>query len=514
APVWRREHTPPRTTTPAPATVLVLADPGPLADAFRERLEAAGHRALLVHPAATHRAPTPGTAGTADPADPAQLAALLEGLDAETGPLPVVHALTATGPDQARTATETALDRGFHSLLWLARAAAKALPRRPLRLLIGAVGVADVLGGEEIRPTAATATGAARSLLSEYPTARAHITDLDAESAPGDGAAHLLHDLHGLLTEPAEKTAPDPASAAADPALVGAWRRGRPWSRSLEPVALPEVDDAAAWRAGGVYAITGGTGELGLALAARLAPLGVRLALIGRTPLPPEDSWDTHLASAPDGDRTARVIRELRRLRTLGAEVITLTADITDPADTGRALSAVRERLGALHGVVHAAGVAGNGLVQTKTREQASAVLAPKVAGTLALAQALRAEPVELLVLYSSVAGAIGGLGESDYAAANAFLDAFAAAEDGRGRVAQRVVSVAWGPWRRDRWQTAAFADNPELLALMLRSRQTHGIGDDTGTAALARAIVAGPSHLYVLGRPLAELAAETAGPA
>ncbi|WP_146057436.1 SDR family NAD(P)-dependent oxidoreductase, partial [Streptomyces sp. SM12] len=301
--------------------------------------------------------------------------------------------------------------------------------------------------------------------------------------------------------------------AAADPALVGAWRRGRPWSRSLEPVALPEVDDAAAWRAGGVYAITGGTGELGLALAARLAPLGVRLALIGRTPLPPEDSWDTHLASAPDGDRTARVIRELRRLRTLGAEVITLTADITDPADTGRALSAVRERLGALHGVVHAAGVAGNGLVQTKTREQASAVLAPKVAGTLALAQALRAEPVELLVLYSSVAGAIGGLGESDYAAANAFLDAFAAAEDGRGRVAQRVVSVAWGPWRRDRWQTAAFADNPELLALMLRSRQTHGIGDDTGTAALARAIVAGPSHLYVLGRPLADLAAETAGP-
>uniref|UniRef100_UPI0030C78095 SDR family NAD(P)-dependent oxidoreductase n=1 Tax=Streptomyces bohaiensis TaxID=1431344 RepID=UPI0030C78095 len=521
APVWRREHTPPRTADPAPTTVLVLADPGELADALREQLEAAGHRALLVHPAAAHRAPAPGAAGTVDPADPAQVAALLAGLDTDTGPLAVLHALIATDPGQARTAdpeqartgAEKALDRGFHSLLWLARAAATTLPRRPLRLLIATVGAADVLGGEEIRPSAATATGATRSLLSEYPTTRARVTDLDAEAAAGDGAAHLLHDLHGLLADPAADTPPGSVPAAADPALLGAWRRGRPWTRSLDPVTLPEVDDAAAWRAGGTYAITGGTGELGLALAARLAPLGVRLALIGRTPLPPEDDWDTRLASAPEDDRTARVIREIRRLRALGAEVVTLTADITDPGDTVRVLGAVRERLGGLHGVVHAAGVAGNGLVQTKTREQASAVLAPKVAGTLALAAALRAEPVELLVLYSSVAGAIGGLGEADYAAANAFLDAFAAAEDGRGRVAQRVVSVAWGPWQRDRWQTAAFADNPHLLAHLLHSRRTHGLGDDAGTAALARAIVAGPSHLYVLGRPLAELAVESAGP-
>ncbi|MET8978879.1 SDR family NAD(P)-dependent oxidoreductase [Streptomyces sp. NPDC004539] len=486
APNWRRELSAP-VTPPAPAgTVLVLADPGPLADAVREAVEAGGHRAVLAHPGEVYRAPEGGVPGTVDVGESGQFARLLgdAGLDG-SGPVPVVHALASEGTE------------GFFTLLALAQAAAKAFPGRPLRLLVAVRATVDVLGGEEIDPYAAMPAGASRALLSEYPTARVRIADLDERA----GAAELARELAELLTA---RGAADPA----DPGLVTAWRRGHRWLRTLEPVTLPDVDDTAAWKPGGVYAITGGTGELGLALAARLATLGTRLALIGRAPLPPETEWDT----VTEG-RAAHVVTEIRRLRALGADVLTLTADVTDATAIAAALTAVRRRFGALDGVVHAAGVPGNGLVQSKTRERAGKVLAPKVGGTLALAEALRAEPVDLLVLYSSVSSAIGGLGESDYAAANAFLDAFAAAEDGRGRVARRVVSVGWGPWRRDRWQTAVFADQPELLAHMLGRREAHGIPDDLGTGALARLITAGPAQVYALGRPLADLAAETSAP-
>ncbi|HEY8981707.1 MAG TPA: SDR family NAD(P)-dependent oxidoreductase, partial [Streptomyces sp.] len=487
APNWRRDLSAPATAPAPAATVLVLATPGPLADAARAAVEAGGHRAVLAHPGQTYRAPEDGAPGTVDAGEAEHIARLLAdaGLD-DSGPVPIVHALGAEGTD------------GFFSLLALAQATAKVFPGRPLRLLLVTRGTVDVLGAEEIDPHAALPVGASRALLSEYPTARIRVADLDDNA----GAPELAREIGELLTV---RGAADPA----DPGLVTAWRRGHRWLRTLEPVTLPDVDDTAAWKPGGVYAITGGTGELGLALAARLASLGTRLALVGRVPLPPEQEWDT----VTEG-RAARVVTEIRRLRALGAEVLPLTADVTDAAAIGAALTAVRERFGALDGVVHAAGAPGNGLVQSKTREQAEAVLAPKVAGTLALAQALRGEPVDLLVLYSSVASAIGGLGESDYAAANAFLDAFAAAEDGRGRVARRVVSVGWGPWRRDRWQTAVFADQPELLAHMLAQREAHGIPDDLGTGALARMIVAGPAQVYALGRPLADLAAETSAPA
>ncbi|WP_405773935.1 SDR family NAD(P)-dependent oxidoreductase [Streptomyces sp. NBC_01538] len=482
APNWRRELSLPA-AVPAPAgSVLVLADPGPLADAVREALEATGQRAVVAHRGLDYQVPEADLPGVVDVTDAGQLARLLADAELDgSGPVAVVHALDSEDTE------------GFFGLLALAQATAKVFAGRPLRLLIAARGTVDVLGGEELNPFAATLTGASRALLSEYPTARVRVTDLDERS----GVTELAREIGELLTGhgPADPT---------DPGLVTAWRRGHRWLRTLEPVTLPDVDDTAAWKPGGVYAITGGTGELGLALASRLASLGTRLALIGRTELP---------AEATEG-RDSRVLAEIQRLRALGAEVMTLTADVTDADAVRAALTAVRGRFGSLDGVVHAAGAPGNGLVQTKTREQAGAVLAPKVAGTLALAEALRSEPVDLLVLYSSVASAIGGLGESDYAAANAFLDAFAAAEDGRGRIAQRVISVGWGPWRRDRWQTAVFAGNPELLEHMLAQREAYGISDDLGTQALARMIVAGPAHLYALGRPLAQLAAETAAPA
>jgi NAD(P)-dependent dehydrogenase (short-subunit alcohol dehydrogenase family)/acyl carrier protein len=188
--------------------------------------------------------------------------------------------------------------------------------------------------------------------------------------------------------------------------------------------------------------------------------------------------------------------------------VLPFAADVSDPDQVKRVLHAVREEFGTIHGVVHAAGVPGAGLLAAKAKEDAAAVLAPKVAGTLAIAEALKDDPPELLALYSSSAASIGGFGESDYCAANAFLDAFAASAT--GRVAQRVVSAGWGAWQFDAWQSVTLAGNP-ALEMVRQYRDEFGITDAEGPDTLTRIAAAGAPQVLVLTKPLADVVADLA---
>jgi NAD(P)-dependent dehydrogenase (short-subunit alcohol dehydrogenase family) len=101
---------------------------------------------------------------------------------------------------------------------------------------------------------------------------------------------------------------------------------------------------------------------------------------------------------------------------------------------------------GPIHGLIHAAGVAGGGILQLKERDAAARVMAPKVEGTLVLESVLRDEPLDFVLLCSSVASLVGGFGQVDYCAANAFLDAYALrAASSKGLL---TLSVNWDAWR------------------------------------------------------------------
>ncbi|MEV6164504.1 SDR family NAD(P)-dependent oxidoreductase, partial [Streptomyces sp. NPDC052052] len=495
---WRRHDPRPAAVPAEPGTVLVLAERSGLGGPLAERAEAAGHTVVLAEPGETYLSRK--GAVTLDPTRPEHYERLLTELSTVSGPLWVVHAYDH---DHARAVgrgrnPRTALDNGFYSILWLAQAVGRVMPGRDVEVVVGLAGAFDVLGGEEVDPLSAPAVGLTRSLVVEYPRMHCRCVDLDPAERPETAAGHLLREFE-----------PWTSAGDSDDAVLSAWRRGRRWLPDLEPVRLPEVSDSQVWRPGGVYAITGGTGGLGLALARRLAPMGARLALIGRTELPEPEMWDWWLQAHRPDDPISRILLAVRQLRAAGAEVLPVTADISDPAQAAAAFRTVRERFGALYGVVHTAGVPGGGLLQSRTKEESAAVLAPKIAGTLAVADALRSDPPELFVLYSSTVTAVGGHGEGDYGAANAFLDAFATAEDGTGGVAHRVVSVGWGAWQHDRWQAKAYAAAPGLLERARRSREEFGFTEEEGTAALGRAVAAGPAHLYALNQPLDDLVAE-----
>ncbi len=129
-----------------------------------------------------------------------------------------------------------------------------------------------------------------------------------------------------------------------------------------------------------------------------------------------------------------------------GGEVLALSVDVTDPAAMRGAVTQATDRFGTLHGVFHTAGVLEDGVIQLKEPEVAARVLAPKVLGTVALDAALADVPVDFVVLFSSVSSFSGLAGQVDYAAANAFLDAWAHHQLAAG--GPPTVAVNWSAWR------------------------------------------------------------------
>jgi NAD(P)-dependent dehydrogenase (short-subunit alcohol dehydrogenase family)/acyl carrier protein len=284
-----------------------------------------------------------------------------------------------------------------------------------------------------------------------------------------------------------------------------AYRGGHRWTPALETVRLDRLDGTTApLREEGVYLITGGLGGIGLTLAEHLArSVHARLVLVGRSRLPERELWEDWLASHDEQDETCSRIRRVQALEGLGAEVVVASADVTKLDQMTEAVRQTQERFGALHGVIHAAGLPGAGVIQLKTPTMAAAVLAPKVLGTLVLDAALRSVELDFFMLCSSISAIVAPMGQVDYCSANAFLDAYAnaaAAEQGR-----HVVAINWDAWR-DVGMAAAMELPADLQAE--RARQVaEGISPAEGSLLFHRILCTALPQVIVSTRDLQALA-------
>ncbi|MBV8200688.1 MAG: SDR family NAD(P)-dependent oxidoreductase, partial [Acidobacteria bacterium] len=325
-------------------------------------------------------------------------------------------------------------DRSFWSLLLLAQAYGRAALAAPLSLLAAATGLQRVRQEGRLCPEKATLLGPVLVIPREYPHIRAAAVDVELPAAgsveEGELAARLVAEAAGPL-----------------PDAVIALRGDERLRRDYEAVRIEGgPPERLRLRAGGVYLITGGLGGIGLTFAEFLArEHGAKLGLLGITALPPRGEWESWVAEHGERHRTSQRIRKVQELESAGAEVLVVACDVADAAQVGEAVAAVRERFGALHGVIHAAGLAGGGVIQLKAPHTAAAVLAPKRLGTRCLEAALRGAPLDFLVLCSSTIALAGGLGQVDYCAANSFLDAFAQGAAAAG--GPPTVSINWGAW-------------------------------------------------------------------
>jgi len=188
----------------------------------------------------------------------------------------------------------------------------------------------------------------------------------------------------------------------------------------------------------GVYLITGGLGGLGVLFAKEILEhtRHAKVVLTGRSALSSEKQAVLDELSPPAGRLSYRQV------------------DVGELDQVRRLITAIRDEYGQLNGILHSAGMIADDFILKKDSAQFTEVLAPKVTGTYNLDQASHNVELDFFVLFSSMAGALGNIGQGDYAAANGFMDHFAAYRNRQVAVGQRygrTRSVDWPLWQAGR---------------------------------------------------------------
>jgi acyl transferase domain-containing protein/acyl carrier protein len=446
-PAWRR--------TPAIAHVPRLeraqADGEPVwlvfvADALGEQiaatLHARGQRCVSVRSGSGDYR-RDGDQATLDPARRENFDALLRGLPGERSSLRIVYGWTHAPDGRAAldpAAATAALDIAFYALVRFERSLVEHAQGGGANLLLLVDDAFDVGGGGAVRVERSLAVGPARTLFKEHPEFCSRLVNVESRHVTDANRARLVEEL---LKE---------ASIDTDEAVVSYAGLSR-WTECFEPLALDPpaalVPDgsvvAPPLKDGGVYLVTGGAGGIGRTCSQFIAErVRAHFVWTGRTPLPPRAEWDALIAAQRD-DALVERLRAIRAIEALGSSVHCHSVESSDLDGMRRLRDEVEARLGPICGIVHAAGIAGGGVIALRDEAEFDAVLRPKVHGSLVLHALFGDRPLDFIHFCSSVTSLFGEAGRVDYTSANAFMDALC--QSGAWRHAARATSINWCEW-------------------------------------------------------------------
>jgi len=451
-PSFRAQQLAPGTSASA-APWLLLQDSTPLAAALRKRLIAEGKNLIEVFIGDTYRVLGQGKYRVRISRREDFEAVVADLIQKKSVPSQIVH-LLSLGILSAKLDLDTSLNRSFSSLLFFAQALAdQDLSGIDIAIVSDRLHSLDDHKSEA--PLQAPLLGPVRVIPKDFPGITCRNIDLDQRELNATEAAKILVE--------------ECSSPSFDP--VVAYRRSQRFVESVETLALPEPS-LGKLRENGVYLITGGTGGIGLVLAEHLArTVRAKLILLSRTGAPPRSEWrslaESQNASYPERHRA----RKLLAIEALGSEVQICSADVSNLDEMQKAVEAGHHRFGRIHGVIHAAGVLDDSPFQFKSAESASRVFAPKIAGTLVLEKVFAGAHLDFLMLCSSVSSLLPPAGQVDYAAANAFLDAFVSSKPD-----VPAIAVNWGLWK-----DVGMGDRASTAVHPLLDKRTLDTGDELG---------------------------------
>lgn len=382
-------------------------------------------------------------------------------------PRHIVHMWNIGGDDERITVRQidSAQQLTYLSLVKLARALGTHIVNDAVELDVITSAAFKVHGDDQwVRPDRALVSGPCKVIPQEYRNVTTRHIDLSLSAIKQTElealADHVTRELGSPQTDP-----------------VIAYRGPCRYVLYYRPLRIPKpTGELVRLRPGGAYLITGGLGGIGLVLAEYLArSCKAKLILISRNGLTGSASasqsgdkndgrttssssqyhrygsglWEQSMR--PDNEDDAaqslkRKVRKVENLQRLGAEVMVVRADVADLDGMRTAVESAVARFGPIRGVIHAAGVPSGGVIQRRSRDAALSVLQPKVTGTLVLDEIFQERDLDFFVLCSSLNAIVGGFGQADYSAANAFQDAFAHHRSQRSR--GLTTSINWDAWR------------------------------------------------------------------
>ena len=328
--------------------------------------------------------------------------------------------------------------------------------RQSLQVLLvgrGALALDGLSGGDSLAPPDnALAMGLLSSVIQEEPLLSGHYLEC-AEDVAVECVADELLGMDFRETEP-----------------IVLDRQGNRFGREPGvPLAEPETFNVSE---NSVVVFSGGLGAMALTLAETVGSrFNARIALLHRGEFPAAEQWQELLEESNDSRLSWR-IKQLQRLQAAGIDFHLYSCDICQADALQQTLAELRAELGPVQGVIHTAGLAGAGFLMHKQRDAFEEVLAPKVSGTRNLHDLTLDDELRFFVLAASRTGLLGAPGQSDYTAANAYLDAFAWWRQQQGLPA---LSIDWNSWAdigMAAWSESGVSSQAEDVAMTLSPEQ------------------------------------------
>ncbi|MFE3590627.1 SDR family NAD(P)-dependent oxidoreductase, partial [Streptomyces niveus] len=359
-------------------------------------------------------------------ADRAGYAAALTTLTATPGARTPRAVLALTPLDEEPHPDQPATTSGAALTLALTQALGDTGVRAPLRILTrGAVRTGETDAAP--RPEQTLAWGLGHVIALEHAERWGGLVDLPALQPSSDAASRTVDDTPSgplgttvtrqLLTTLAEQLPTSEEHLAL-----------RPTGRLARRIRRAAPAPYRPWKARGTVLVTGGSGALAAHLAVHLAERGAEHVVLASR-------------RGPDADGAAALAA---RTEAAGARVTLAVCDVTNRADLERLLADIDHGPAPLRAVFHTAGTLDDRLLDRLDPAALATAAAPKLQAATHLHELTKDRELDAFVLYSSVIGTLGNIGQGNYAMANAALDALAQQRRAEGLPA---VSIAWGPW-------------------------------------------------------------------
>ncbi len=457
--VWREIDALQEPNPPLDGKWLIFTDRGGLGDALVGPTSPLGRSSVLVSAGSSYQK-LASDRFQIDPAKPEDHQRLLQDVfedDGRCAGVVFLPSLDATPFDRTTPASLVtdlvhATVSAAHALQALLRHGFGDMP--PLFLVTR--GAQSVLPNDPVSVAQSPILGLGKSIAMEHP--EVDCRNIDLSPYPSE------HDAALLLRELGSKRNEGPI------ALRGQSRHGARLVRGTWEMPL---DKNVNIRPDRTYLLTGGLGGLGLSLATWLVEQGARnLVLLGR--------------NGP----ASEAMHAIEAMQHSGARVWTMKIDISLETDANQLFMTIREKMPPLGGVVHLAAVLEDRMLLDQSKESFERVFAPKALGAWNLHQHCKGLALDFFVLYSSAAGLIGSPGQSNYSAANTFLDALA---HERVRLGLPASSIQWGAFS-DVGMAAARENRGNRIA----SRGMVGLKPAEGLEALRRLLATHRTELSI----------------
>lgn len=320
---------------------------------------------------------------------------------------------------------EQAKEKGLYSLFRLIKALIFEGYTHEINLVLVTEYANRVLKEDnQVYPINAATWGLGRVITQEYPNIKLGCFDIDK-------ATDMSIIFPELLTNSST--------------FGVAYRNGKRYEPCLVSRNISECKDKERkLNEEGVYIITGGMGGIGLEIAKHLSSKSkLNLALVSRSEMPDATEWEEILKSSKDKKLCNR-IKAVKEVQSNGSNVICIGLDISDEKEVNNLVSCLKADFGKINGIIHGAGIAGDGFLIRKDESILKKVIAPKIDGTWLLDKATKEEELEFFIVFSSAATLVPSAGQGDYTAANSYLDAFTSCRSIEGK---NTLCINWPAW-------------------------------------------------------------------